>query len=275
MKANKNEFIYQGSFKGTINDFLLKQGFSTNNIYYLLGEGHVLVNGRKINDRNYTFDEGKQIVFVKLLDEVCNVITTDKPINIVYEDDYLLIVDKPADLDVEPTMANNEETLANYVANYYKQKDIKSNIHLVNRLDKATSGLVILAKNQYIHNLLNDAKIIKKYQAVVEGKVKKGTIKIKISKDDNSIKRVIDPNGKECITKYKLIKFDGTNSLVDIEILTGRTHQIRLSFASINHPLVGDKLYNSNYVEGTNMFLRAYNLQFVHPISNKKINIAI
>lgn len=275
MKANKNEFIYQGSFKGTINDFLLKQGFSTNNIYYLLGEGHVLVNGRKINDRNYTFDEGKQIVFVKLLDEVCNVIATDKPIKIVYEDDYLLIVDKPADLDVEPTMANNEETLANYVANYYKQKDIKSNIHLVNRLDKATSGLVILAKNQYIHNLLNDAKIVKKYQAIVEGKVKKGTIKIKISKDDNSIKRVIDPNGKECITKYKLIKFDGTNSLVDVEILTGRTHQIRLSFASINHPLVGDKLYNSNYVEGTNMFLRAYNLQFVHPISNKKINIVV
>lgn len=267
------EFKYVTRKKITINEFLLSKGYSDNNIYYLISNENVIVDGNKIGSKNFML-EGKCNIVVILLDEKATIPATDKEIEILYEDKYLLAVNKKENLDVEPTINNYDQTLANYVLAYFNKNEIYSNIHLINRLDKLTSGIVLIAKNQYIHNLFKNVKISKKYQALVEGKTsKKGNIKIGISKDENSIKRIVDENGKKCETKYKLIKFDGKNSLVDIELVTGRTHQIRLSFASINHPLVGDSLYNPNYQEKDTMYLKAYEVSFVHPILKKKIKI--
>lgn len=268
---NMITFNYKNYKKQTINSFLLKKGYSDNNIYYLIKNKKVLVNKEIVKDKNHLlsfFDEIK----VTLLDEENTLLKYESSLDVVYEDKYFLIVNKLYDIDVEPTKLNNESSLANMVSYYFYKNNIKSKIHLVNRLDKLTTGLVIIAKNQYIHNLFSKVKITKKYLAKVKGKTnKKGTIKIRIEKDENSIKRIVTDNGKLCITKYKTLSFDGNNSLVEIDLLTGRTHQIRVSFAHINHPLVSDSLYGSK--EDEDMYLKAYYLKFKHPITNKTIKI--
>lgn len=269
----KITFKYKNYFKKNINDFLLSKGYSDNNIFYLIKNKNVLVDDKVVNDKNYLLSFNA-VIKVTLNDEFNELYRCNKPINIVYEDDYLLIVDKEKYDDVEPTKSNYENSLANKISYYFDSKNINSKIHLVNRLDKLTSGLVIIAKNQYIHNLISKVNIEKKYIALVKGKTnKKGLIKVKIKKEDNSIKRVISDEGKLSLTKYKLIKYIDDNSLVEVKLLTGRTHQIRVSFETINHPLIGDPIYSND--EKENMLLRAYFLSFIHPISKRKLVIKL
>ena len=264
-------FKYKNYFNKNINQFLLKKGYSSNNIFYLIKNKNVLVNNHVVIDKN-TRIRFNDTIKVTLNNEKNTFNIFDSKLKVLYEDSYILIVDKPKNMDVEPSMKNYNNTLANIVTNYYKNNNINSKIHLVNRLDKLTSGIVILAKNQYIHNLFKNVKIVKKYYCNVIGKPKnKGLIKIKIKKEDNSIKRVVDKDGKLCLTKYKLVSYKDNVSLLDIKLLTGRTHQIRLSFASINHPLVDDPLYGNNI--NNNMYLDAYFVRFKHPITKKIIKI--
>ena len=269
----KITFKYKNYFKKNINDFLLSKGYSDNNIFYLIKNKNVLVDYKVVNDKNYLL-YFNAVIKVTLNEEVNELYRCNKPINIVYEDDYLLIVDKEKYDDVEPTKSNYENSLANKISYYFDSKNINSKIHLVNRLYKLTSGLFIIAKNQYIHNLMSKVNIEKKYITLVKGKTnKKGLIKVKIKKEDNSIKRVISDEGKLSLTKYKLIKYIDDNSLVEVKLLTGRTHQIRVSFESINHPLIGDPIYSKD--EKENMLLRAYFLSFIHPISKRKLVIKL
>lgn len=269
----KITFKYKNYFKKNINDFLLSKGYSDNNIFYLIKNKNVLVDDKVVNDKNCLLSFNA-VIKVTLNEEFNELYRCNKPINIVYEDDYLLIVDKEKYDDVEPTKSNYENSLANKISYYFDSKNINSKIHLVNRLDKLTSGLVIIAKNQYIHNLMSKVNIEKKYITLVKGKTnKKGLIKVKIKKEDNLIKRVINDEGKLSLTKYKLIKYIDDNSLVEVKLLTGRTHQIRVSFESINHPLIGDPIYSKD--EKENMLLRAYFLSFIHPISKRKLVIKL
>lgn len=264
---------YKNYIKQSINKFLLSRGYSDNNIYYLIKNKNVLVNGELVKDKNH-FLTFNSVIKVTLNNEDNTLIPYECKLDIVYEDEYLLIVNKEKNVDVEPTKANNDTSLANIVTHYFKNNNIKSKIHLVNRLDKLTSGLVIIAKNQYIHNLMQNIKIDKRYLSLVKGKTnKKGTIKVKIDRVVGSIKREVNNTGKLSITKYKIVKYEDSNSLVDIKLLTGRTHQIRLSFAYINHPLVGDPLYGTDTKE--NMYLKAYYLSFIHPIYKKKIKVKL
>lgn len=266
-------FKYKNNRKQNINRFLLIKGYSDNNIYYLIKNKNILVNNEVVKDKNHVV-EAKSIVSVTLNDEENELIECKEKINIVYEDQYLLIVDKDKYDDVEPTKENNTTSLANKVTYYFNQNNIKSKIHLVNRLDKLTSGLVIIAKNQYIHNIMQRVNISKKYLALLKGRINKnGYINVKISKQEDSIKRIVDENGKESITYYKRVEYENDTSLANITLLTGRTHQIRVSFAHINHPLVGDPLYGSDEIE--NMYLRAYKVSFIHPITHKKIKITL
>lgn len=264
---------YKNYIKQSINKFMLSKGYSDNNIYYLIKNKNVLVNGELVKDKNHllTFNS---VIKVTLNNEDNTLIPYESRLDVVYEDEYLLIVNKEKNIDVEPTKLNNESSLSNMVTYYFKINNIKSKIHLVNRLDKLTTGLVIIAKNQYIHNLMQNVKIDKRYLALVKGKNnKKGTIKVKIDRVVGSIKREVNNTGKLSITKYKLVKYDNDNSLIDIKLLTGRTHQIRVSFAYINHPLVGDPLYGTDTKE--NMYLKAYYLSFIHPIHKKKIKVKL
>lgn len=275
MKNNRQIVLSFLSFcKVKINTFLKRKGFSDGYIYQLIFNKNVSVNGRIVHGKNEYLPFFPSIIKVRLNDEKSAIIPLNRQIDIVYEDDYIMVVNKEKNLDIEPSKKNNTNTLANKIQYYYDSNHIASKIHFVNRLDSMTSGLVIVAKNGYIHNIFSKTKIIKKYKALVEGKTKKkGTIKVKIKKENGSVKRIISDDGKLSISKYKRLFFDGFNSLVEVKLLTGRTHQIRVSFAHISHPLVADNLYNNNK-KGT-FFLQAYFVKFIHPITKKVISIKL
>ena len=269
------KFEYVCIIPKTINEFLLKKGYSENNIYNLIKNQNVTVNGKIVTSKHDKLNFLSEIVVV-LNDELSTLPINKTEINVVYEDDYILIVDKPYNLDIEPTKSNYIDNLATMVNHYFVSHNIKSKVHFINRLDKLTSGLVIVAKNQYIHNLFSKIKIGKQYYALVEGNVKKyGSIRVNIKRDGDSIKRIVAKDGKPCITLYNKIGYQHGMSLVNIKLLTGRTHQIRVSFAHINHPLVSDPLYNEKRHDTLTMYLRAYSLFFIHPISKKIIRIKV
>lgn len=275
MKKNDSTLRFINFKRQTISDFLNKKGFSDKNIYYLIKNKNIIIKeGRIITSKWHVIKPFCKIA-VSLNEKTSYLPLLKKELEIVYEDEFLMIVNKPFNLDIEPTRANYENNLVAMINYYFKTNGISSNVHLINRLDKLTSGLVIVGKSRYIHHLFSKTKIIKKYEALVSGKTKKRrTVKIRLKKQEGSIKREISEDGKVCISKFRRIKFDGTNSLVSIRIYTGRTHQIRASFASINHPLVGDYLYG-NTNEWQKMYLKAVFLKFKHPITSKIVKVKI
>lgn len=271
---SKIQLNYLSKDKISLDDFMKNHGFGDRNIYQEIKEENVIVNDLVIKDRNYIIPENSKIVIL-LNEEVNELYENNSPIDIVYEDEYFLIVNKPYNLDVEPSRYSTTNNLASMVTHYFKLKNIHSKIHLVNRLDKLTTGLVIIAKNRYIKNLFRNTKIVKKYKCLVEGEISSsGEIRNKIAKVDNSSKHIIDDSGKECLTTYDVIKQENGNTWLDVQIHTGRTHQIRLSFADIGHPLLGDPMYG-NKAKENRMFLQSYYLEFNHPITNKHILIKI
>lgn len=194
---------------------------------------------------------------------------SNNPLDVIYEDDYILIVDKPHNIATIPTINHYDNNLSSDVNAYYKKHNIHAKIHVVNRLDYETSGLVIFAKHQYIHSLFSNVKITKHYYALVEGKIEEdGEINKPIKKINQDKKRIIDDTGKPSITQYKVIVKNANSTMLDINLLTGRTHQIRLHFASISHPLIGDNLY-SNGKRNDTLCLDCYYLEFIHPITHK------
>lgn len=203
---------------------------------------------------------------------------------IVYEDDDILLVNKPAGLPVHPSMGHHEDTLANYCA-YYYQELCKNSItggfvfRCVNRLDRDTSGLVLIAKNMLSSAVLSgqqlNRQIHRTYQAIVTGITPKcGTIDLPIARKEGSVlERCIDyDKGEKAITHYKQIAHTDSHSLLEIHLETGRTHQIRVHMKAIGHPLPGDFLYHPDFTHIKRQALHSYRLEFVHPITGKEIS---
>lgn len=201
---------------------------------------------------------------------------------IIYEDDDILVINKPANLPVHPSMGHHEDTLANYCAYYYSQKSENGAFvfRCVNRLDRDTSGLVLIAKNMLSSAILSMSQlshsIHRTYLAIVTGCIDtKGTINAPIARtDDSVIERCVDfERGESAITHYERLDTaaieDKTYSLVKIRLETGRTHQIRVHMKHIGHPLPGDFLYNPDFTYINRQALHSYALEFMHPISQE------
>ena len=238
----------------------------------------IFINGKavKLNKAIFAGDE-LSIEFDEEEDEYDAV---DIRIEIIYEDDNLLVVNKQPYIVVHPTRSHQNNTIANGVAYYYKQNNINRKVRFVNRLDMNTSGIVIIAKNPYAHNqLANQMKsnsVEKFYYAIVEGTLIKqeGIINEPILRlNPEDIIRIVHPSGKECITEYKAEKEYNNMTLVKLKLITGRTHQIRVHMKYIGHPIVGDTLYGKESLLIDRQALHCYEMKFKHPITNENIVI--
>ena len=252
-------------------------------LFTKLKKEHIYLNGELLNsykplkkDDILTVDMG----YPEVQDNIVS--NSDIKLNILYEDEWLLIINKPPFLPVHPTMRHFNNTLSNGVKAYYELIGLNKKIRPVNRLDKNTSGIVIFAKCEYIQEELTkqmkNKTFNKEYIALVNGNLLvDNEIKIIDSpikrKADSIIERTISPDGETALTEYKVIKnYDGFSE-VSIQLLTGRTHQIRVHFQSIGHPVLGDSLYGkeSNLIK--RQALHAKKVEFLHPISKQHINV--
>ena len=204
-----------------------------------------------------------------------NIVPTKMELNIIYEDEGLLILNKPAGIPVHPSMLHYTNSLSNGVRFYFDSIGLKKKIRPVNRLDLDTSGLIIFAKNEYVQEHLikqmSNGTFRKEYMCLAEGIFENtsGTINAPIARKQGSIiERCVSDNGQTAITDYEVIKTFDNYSLVKCVLKTGRTHQIRVHMAYFGHPLVSDTLYGngkSNLIE--RQALHSYKIRFLHPIT--------
>ncbi len=209
-----------------------------------------------------------------------NIQPTQMNLKIIYEDEYLLILNKPAGLPIHPSANHFSDSLSNGVKYYFDTKNLAIKLRPVNRLDKDTSGIVIFAKHPYIQECLikqmKNKKFCKNYLALVSGifSPKNGTINAPITRKDNSIiERTIDLSStldkEQAITHYKTLEILKNASLVEFTLETGRTHQIRVHSKFMNCPLIGDTLYGNPSTLISHQALHAYKISFYHPITNE------
>ncbi len=207
-----------------------------------------------------------------------NIVPTKISINIIYEDEAYLVVNKPAGIPVHPSTDHYTDSLANGVIFYFNQIGLKKKIRPVNRLDKDTSGIVIFAKNEYIQECLikqmKNKQFIKKYIAIVNGNLDnlEGIINAPIARKENSIiERCVSETGDTAITHYKVLKRNDNFDVIECILETGRTHQIRVHFAYLGHSLLSDTLYGVSSPLINRQALHAYEVEFIHPITKQKV----
>lgn len=277
---NEDTLIYKlaSDHESVFDAFIDELGLSARFFKSLVKENSISLNGKAIK-RKTKVKRGDTII-INMLDEKPVYQPQNMSLEVLYEDLDLLIINKPPFTLVHPTKTHSNNTISNGVANYFVKKNIRKKVRLINRLDMNTSGVLVISKNPFGHLKLAaqmEKDIVKKkYIAVVEGVVEKDSdiIDLPIGKDDdNPIKNKVTSTGKKCITKYTVIKRYKTATLLEVNIMTGRTHQIRVHLAHIGYPIIGDELYNKECKLIKRQALHAYEIKFLKPRSNELISI--
>lgn len=263
---------------------LLKQGFkmSTSLIIVLKrSEDGICVNGER-KHVDYVLKDGDEIVLTMRESSSISIEPVKIELEIVYEDEDILIVSKPPHMPTHPSQGHHCDTLANGLAYYFKSKGEDRVFRAVNRLDKDTSGLMAIAKNGHAHARLcgeiKDGELRRRYTAIVCGDISAdGKVDAPIGRADGSaIKREVRADGQRAVTNYRVLKRLGEYTLLDLELETGRTHQIRVHMAHIGHPLLGDWLYGK---EDKNLFerqaLHSCFISFLQPVTGKRLEFEI
>lgn len=237
----------------------------------------VLLNGKETPlYRPLTQGDVLEIRVVETQTPSMNLRPLDVPIDVVYEDDDILVVNKPAGMSIHPSPKHYEDSLANAILFYLKSKGEEIVFRCVNRLDKETSGLTIVAKNMLSGAVLSEEvknrEIKREYRALVCGEMevdeKWHSVDAPIGRVEGSaILRCVTDNGKPAVTHYQVLKAMDGYSLLKLKLETGRTHQIRIHMGHIGHPLPGDYLYYPAYEKVNRVPLHSYSLEFLHPIT--------
>ncbi len=270
-------FEYKITEETTIQKFLKSKGFSATVIRHLkeTTEG-ILKNG--IWARVHETLAAGDVLTLHLTENESseNIVPVYLPLNIVYEDQDLLIINKAAGVPIHPSQGNYDNTLANACAYYFSQKGEPFTYRCINRLDRDTTGLLILARHAYSASLLStmvaQREIHREYRALVTGLIpEEGVVEAPIARVDGStIEREVNfETGEFARTHYKRLEYKKGYSLASLKLDTGRTHQIRVHMKYIGHPLPGDFLYNPDYSFIQRQALHSYRLTFTHPITKE------
>ncbi len=258
----------------SINQILKQELNVSARLQHKLIEGkHIYLNGSIIDTRSSVSINDIITVNLDFYEENDNIVPTQMNLNIIYEDDGFLILNKPAGIAIHPSIQHYQDSLANGVKFYFENIGLHKKIRPINRLDLNTSGIVIFAKNQYVQECLikqMEKNIFKKYYiAFVEGTFNSssGTINLPIARKENSIiERCVNKNGQIAITDYKVLSEFDNFSVVECFLQTGRTHQIRVHMSAIGHPLLGDNLYGNSFTLINRQALHSYKVSFIHPV---------
>ncbi len=263
----------------TVLDFLRKKGFSRHILSSMKADKEALTrNGQRIGGREHLL--AGDHFRVRLLETIDSdgIVPVSMPLSILYEDEDILVINKPADMPVHPSIGNYTNTLANGVTAYLDAKGEHSPFRCINRLDRDTSGALILAKNAFsaavLSTQMRNRQIRRTYLAVVEGITPpNGTISAPISRvDDSVIERHVDfLHGEPAVTHYERLETKNEHSLLEIHLETGRTHQIRVHMGYIGHPLPADYLYHPEYDCFKRQPLHSLQLKFRHPVTDKSM----
>lgn len=221
------------------------------------------------------------VVTVRLDEEEPEYPAEDGELDVIYEDEFLLAVDKPVGMLIHPSRAKNDGTLANLVAGYYRKTGQKSAFHPLTRLDRDTFGIVLLAKNAYVHTLLQQQKVKKTYHALTFGgpEAETGVIDAPIARRElPSLLRYVGPEGKPSVTRWQVLQRQGEICRLALQPVTGRTHQLRLHCAYMGFPILGDPQYGSEASQAfsrerglTHQLLCARRLELKHPVTGEKL----
>lgn len=268
----------QHNFEGlTIKKLTERLGFSSRIKRSVKNPGNILVNSKNENI-NYVLKLGDLVELFIEDDSSENIVPQEMDLDIIYEDDFILLVNKPSGLVVHPTTYHFTDTLANGVVHYLQSKGEFCKFRPVNRLDRDTSGIILISKSQLAHSRLSkqmmEGKFKKEYQAAVHNGFasREGIINAPIARKPGSImERMVDQSGQEAVTLYKVLSQNDFGAFLSIKLKTGRTHQIRVHFSHIGHSLFGDDLYGGSRELIDRQALHCCKLSFLHPQTNEKL----
>lgn len=272
----KLEYIIKNN-KLNINQILQNElNISSRLLYKLIKNNNLLLNDNICDTRNFANIGDKLEINFNYEEDNSNIIPTKVNLDIIYEDEWLLIINKPAGIAIHPSILHYSDSLCNGIRFYFDSIGLKKKIRPVNRLDLNTSGLVIFAKCEYIQECLisqmKNNQFKKEYLAICNGFLdkKSGTINLPIARKENSIiERCVSESGQPSITHYEVLKEFNNYSFIKCTLETGRTHQIRVHMSAIGHPLIGDSLYGSISDFIDRQALHCYRLCFLHPVNKK------
>jgi len=280
-----NSYIVDENFNNIRIDQFLAQNseLSRSKIVKLIKDGLVLVD-EEIVKPSYNVKTGDTIEIIGELKENTDVIPENILLDIIYEDSDVIVVNKPSGMVVHPANGNYSGTLVN--ALLYHTKNLSNNDArpgIVHRIDKDTSGLLMVAKDEKILEILSEMiskKEVKRvYLAIVDGVIEEDSAKINapIGRDTNNRQKmaITSTNSKNAITNIKVLERFQNNTLIECILDTGRTHQIRVHLKYINHPVTNDPVYNSSKSTNFGQMLHSYKLSFIHPITKKEIDLCV
>lgn len=274
--------IFENETPQQLGRFLLKNGFSHRAIINSRHHGGMMLVNHKRRYSKYLLKKGDEIIFI-LGNEKKNEFLkpTNLPVNIIKETKDYLIVNKPAGVLSIPSRYEDDTAIVNRLLHYFKKQHLTTKPHVITRLDKDTSGLVLVGKNAVAHDRfsrLDKDELVKKYHAIVHGNFSaaelSGQIDKAIGKKDNTVKRYIVADGQKAVTDYQVLDQVKGASLVELRLLTGRTHQIRVHMQAIGHPLFGDPLYGIKD-DFKRQALNCFLLKYQDPFSQENIKIEI
>jgi len=266
-----------------VSHFLKQKGFSSQNLVQLKKNPDAVLANEVPCFMNHVLHPGDTLTLhIREARSSEKIPPVELPLDIVYEDEDLMVINKPAGMPIHPSMNNYYNSMANALAYYFDQQNRPFVFRCINRLDRDTSGLTIVAKHYVSAGMLSAmiankaaSGITREYLAIVKGSVQppEGTITAPLGRKEGSIiERTIDfEKGESAITHYKVLDEKNGHSLVSLILETGRTHQIRIHMKHLGYPLIGDYLYNPDMERIQRQALHAWKLSFVHPITGEKM----